>query len=75
MSVTNGSYDQASIAQAVAALLFGEAIRIRCRDETERQRMTYRFRRYAGRLGFRAQIRTEEQFLVVRWNKAESSIE
>ncbi len=65
----NGSYDQGSIAQAIAALLLGEAIRVRFRDETERLRLRARFRRYASRLGFQAQSRTEEQFLVVRWNK------
>ncbi len=69
MSTQNGSYDQASTAQAVAALLFGEAVRIRFRDEPERQRLRSRFRRYATRLGLVAEIRTQEQFLIVRWTK------
>ncbi len=69
MSVQNGSYDQASIPQAIAALLLGEAIHIRCKDRAERERLRARFRRYATRLGFEAEIRAEEPFLIVRWNK------
>ncbi len=69
MSKHNGSYDQASIAQAVAALLLGDPVRIRFTDQSERRRLGRMFRRYATRLGFEAQTRTEGQFLIVRWNK------
>ena len=71
MSTQNGSYDQGTVAQAIAALLLGEAVRIRFRDRAERNRLRTRFRRYATRLGFEAEIRTDEQFLIVRWHKAE----
>ncbi len=69
MSTQNGSYDHASIAQAVAALLLGDPIFVRYRDEAERQRLRALFRRYATRLGLLPEIRTQEPFLVVRWNK------
>ncbi len=70
MSAQNGSDDQATAAQAIAALLLGGAVRIRFRDETERVRLRSGFRRYASRLGFEAQIGTEEQVLIGRWTKA-----
>ncbi len=69
MSKQNGSYDQASIAQAVAALLHGEAVRIRFKDERERRRLGYTLRRYATRLGLVAEVRAQEQFLIARWKK------
>ncbi len=73
MSSQNGSDDQASIAQAVAALLHGEAVRVRFADQAERRRLGRTFRRYASRLGFEAQTRTEGRFLIVRWIKPERS--
>ncbi len=69
MSKQNGSYDQASMAQAVAALLLGDPVRIRFSDQAEHRRLGRTFRRYASRLGFEARIRAEGQFLIVRWNK------
>ncbi len=48
MSKQNGSYDHASIGQAVAALLLGEAVHVHFRDEAERVRLGYRFRRMVG---------------------------
>ncbi len=69
MSAQNGVYDQGSITQAVAALLHGESVRIRFTDDRERRRLGYTFRRYATRLGFVAEIRAQEHFLIVRWNK------
>lgn len=73
MNSQNGTYDQASIAQAVGALLFGECVRIRCTDERERRRLRQTFRRYATRLGFAAEIHAEENVLIVRWIKAGST--
>ncbi len=69
MSAQNGTYDHASIAQAVAALLLGDPIFVHYRDEAERRRLGATFRRYATRLGLQAEIRTQEPFLIVRWNK------
>ncbi len=69
MSTQNGSYDQGTVPQAIAALLLGETIRIRFRDRAERERLRSTFRRYATRLGMVAEIATQEQFLLVRWTK------
>ncbi len=69
MSTQNGSYDHASIAQAVAALLHGEPIFVRYRNDAECLRLRATFRRYANRLGLLPEIRTQDPFLVVRWNK------
>jgi hypothetical protein len=69
MSAQNGVYDHGSLAHAIAALLRGEAVRIRCTDERERRRLQYTLRRYAARLGFVTETRSHEQFLIVRWNK------
>ena len=49
------------------------AVRIRFTDDRERRRLGYPFRRYATRLGFVAEIRAQEQFLLVRWKKPQCS--
>ncbi len=69
MSAQNGFYDQATIAQAIAALPHGETVLICFGNEAERRRLRALFRRYAIRLGLVAEIRTQEQFLLVRWTK------
>ncbi len=69
MSRQNGQYDQAALFDAFQALLRGETVRVRFRDRAERERLRSAFKRYATRLNLVVEIRTQEQFLIVRWNK------
>ena len=72
MSMQNGRYDQASLVDAFQALLRGETVRVRVRDQAERGRLRAALKRNAALYGLEARFRTEPEFLTVRERKPQS---